>query len=70
MADKSAHAITDIDRKIGARIDEIAFELGLIIRPLGNMCVLSPPLVITKAEIDNMVNILRAAILKTAAEKL
>ncbi|HAU11159.1 MAG TPA: aspartate aminotransferase family protein, partial [Gammaproteobacteria bacterium] len=37
----------------------------LIIRPLINMCVLSPPLIIKRAEIDEMVRILRRGIEKT-----
>ncbi|MGV3552971.1 aminotransferase [Rhizobium sp.] len=68
LVDKSATTVTDQDKKIGARIDEIAFELGLIVRPLGNMCVLSPPLVITKQQIDDMVGILKQAIVRTAEE--
>ncbi|MCJ8054648.1 aminotransferase [Shinella curvata] len=68
LADKNAAGVTDLDKKIGARIDEIAFEQGLIVRPLGNMCVLSPPLVITKSEIDDMVAILKEAIVRTARE--
>ena len=31
-------------------------------RPLYSMCVLSPPLVITKSQVDEMVDILRKAI--------
>lgn len=68
LADKNATEVTDLDRRIGARIDEIAFELGLIVRPLGNMCVLSPPLVISKPEIDEMIGVLKEAIIRTAAE--
>ncbi|MBT9387065.1 aminotransferase class III-fold pyridoxal phosphate-dependent enzyme, partial [Pseudooceanicola sp. CBS1P-1] len=56
------------DRALGEKIDRYAFEKGLIVRPLGNMCVLSPPLVITRAQIDEMVAILRAAILQAAEE--
>jgi len=28
------------------------------VRPLANMCVLSPPLIITKAQVDDLVDIL------------
>jgi putrescine aminotransferase len=68
LADKTATTGTDLDRKIGSRIDEIAFDLGLIVRPLGNMCVLSPPLVITRQQIDDMVGMLKSAIIRTAEE--
>ena len=37
-------------------------ELGLIVRPLVNMCVFSPPLIITEAQIDEMFDILEQAI--------
>jgi adenosylmethionine-8-amino-7-oxononanoate aminotransferase len=37
-------------------------ERGLMIRPLGNWIVLSPPLTISKAEIDESVEALRGAI--------
>ena len=39
-------------------IDQAAEKRGLLIRPIVNMCVLSPPLVISKTEIDVMFDIL------------
>jgi adenosylmethionine-8-amino-7-oxononanoate aminotransferase len=51
-----------LDYEIGARIDKHCQALGLIVRPLINMCVLSPPLIITKAQIDDVVGILRSGI--------
>ncbi|MCV3210821.1 aminotransferase [Mesorhizobium sp. YC-39] len=68
MADTSRSIATDLDRKIGARIDAICFDLGLIVRPIGNMCVLSPPLIIEREQIDEMCGILRQGILQAAAE--
>ena len=53
----------DMDVELGSRIDRHCQELGLIVRPLINMCVLSPPLTITKPQIDEMVSILRQGIL-------
>jgi adenosylmethionine-8-amino-7-oxononanoate aminotransferase len=53
----------DMDAELGSRIDRHCQALGLIVRPLINMCVLSPPLTITKAQIDEMVSILRQGIL-------
>ena len=43
---------------IGGRIDAHCQALGLMVRPIVNMCVMSPPLVITKAQIDDLVGIL------------
>lgn len=68
LVDTSSSEVTDRDKKLGGRIDTHCFELGLLVRPLGNICVLSPPLIITKAEIDQMIGILRQGILKAAAD--
>ncbi len=55
--DAEEHLAADYD--IGNRIDKHCQALGLIVRPIINMCVFSPPLVITKAQIDEMFGILR-----------
>ena len=52
----------EMDYEIGNRIDEHCQALGLIVRPLVNMCVMSPPLTITREQIDEMVGILRKGI--------
>ncbi|MDR0808014.1 MAG: aminotransferase [Gemmobacter sp.] len=59
---------TALDKKVAARVDEIAWELGLIVRPIGNLCVISPPLTVGAAEIDRICGILREAILRTGKE--
>jgi putrescine aminotransferase len=51
-----------MDYEIGNRIDKHCQELGLIVRPLVNMCVMSPPLTITREQIDEMIGILRSGI--------
>jgi len=53
----------DTDLALGSRIDRHCQAMGLIVRPLINMCVMSPPLTITRAQIDEMVSILRKGIL-------
>ena len=58
----------DLDREFGALIDDKCEALGLIVRPLLNMCVFSPPLVITRPQIDEMFDILEEAIRQVAAE--
>ncbi len=50
------------DREIGNLIDRHCQALGLIVRPLINMCVMSPPLTITREQIDELVAILRRGI--------
>jgi adenosylmethionine-8-amino-7-oxononanoate aminotransferase len=52
----------DTDLALGDRIDSHCQAMGLIVRPLINMCVMSPPLTITRAQIDEMVAILRKGI--------
>ena len=62
VADRQAREPSELDQKLGPRIDRHCNELGLIVRPLVNMCVISPPLVITKPQIDDLVAILRKGI--------
>ncbi|MGI9317438.1 MAG: aminotransferase [bacterium] len=51
-----------LDYEIGNRIDQHCQALGLLVRPIINMCVMSPPLIITKAQIDELVSKLRRGI--------
>ena len=53
----------DADLELGNRIDRHCQAMGLIVRPIINMCVMSPPLTITREQIDEMVGILRKGIL-------
>ena len=52
----------ELHKTIGARIDAHCQKMGLILRPLINMCVFSPPLIITRAQVDDMVGILERGI--------
>jgi adenosylmethionine-8-amino-7-oxononanoate aminotransferase len=51
-----------MDYEIGNRIDKHCQALGLIVRPVINMCVMSPPLTITRAQIDEMILILKTGV--------
>ncbi len=51
-----------LDYEIGNRIDKYCQDLGLLVRPVINMCVMSPPLTITRKQIDEMMQILRKGI--------
>ena len=53
-----------LDKAIGARIDEESLKLGLIIRPIYHVCVLSPALIIQKKQIDDLVQKLQLSINK------
>jgi adenosylmethionine-8-amino-7-oxononanoate aminotransferase len=59
-----------IDMEFGRRVDEACEARGLIVRPLLNCCVFSPPLIITEAEIDEMFDILDEAIGEVQAEMM
>ena len=65
VADKRSRNPLSLDKKVGERIDRHTEAMGLIVRPMYNMCVMSPPLVIERAQIDTMVEILREGILRT-----
>ena len=57
-----------LDYEVGSRIDAHCQTMGLLVRPLINMCVFSPPLTITKEQVDFVVDTLKRAILKATAE--
>jgi adenosylmethionine-8-amino-7-oxononanoate aminotransferase len=63
ITDKGTDALS-LDYEIGNRIDRHCHDMGLILRPMINMCILSPPLTITREQIDETVRILRAGIEK------
>jgi len=65
VADRESRNPLALDHAVGKRIDAHCHELGLLVRPLINMCVMSPPLVITRDQIDDMVAILREGIART-----
>jgi adenosylmethionine-8-amino-7-oxononanoate aminotransferase len=46
----------------GRRVCAAAVERGVLLRPLGDVVVLMPPLTTTKEEIDTLVDVLGAAI--------
>ncbi|ANN56609.1 aspartate aminotransferase family protein [Mesorhizobium sp. 131-2-5] len=65
VADRESKDPLQLDKDVGKRIDAHCHELGLLVRPLINMCVMSPPLIITREQIDDMVGILREGISRT-----
>ena len=62
VQDKTSKRPFDDDVAIGMRISQQAQQRGLIVRPLGSMIVLSPPLILTVAQIDEIAAILRESI--------
>ena len=53
----------DADIAIGDRIAAYCQKHGLIVRPIAHLNVLSPPLILTRDEVDDVVNILRTGIM-------
>ncbi|MBZ9973900.1 MULTISPECIES: aspartate aminotransferase family protein [unclassified Mesorhizobium] len=64
VADRGTKATFDPGLKVGARISQAARDRGLIARamPHGDILGFAPPLVMTEAEIDEMVSIAKAAV--------
>ncbi|MDX8467266.1 aminotransferase [Mesorhizobium sp. VK23B] len=65
VADRESKDPLQLDKDVGKRIDAHCHELGLLVRPLINMCVMSPPLIISREQVDDMVAILREGISRT-----
>ena len=68
VINKETDQLLEVDYDIGKRIDTHCQSLGLLVRPLVNMCVISPPIIITRGDIDKVVNILRTGIERTMAD--
>lgn len=47
---------------LAARVDHYCEEAGLLVRPYENLCIMSPPLIATRSDIDRIVAILADAI--------
>ena len=62
--DRDKSSSLEVDYELGAKIDVICQERGLLLRPIINMCVMSPPLVILEDQINKMFDILDSAIRK------
>jgi adenosylmethionine-8-amino-7-oxononanoate aminotransferase len=60
----SEKARLKIDTEFGQMMDEACEKRGLLVRPIINMCVFSPPLIISRSEIDQMFDILEDAIVE------
>ncbi len=56
-----------IDYQFGSLVDAACEKRGLIVRPTINMCVISPPLIITIEQIDEMFDILEDALQEVAS---
>jgi len=69
VADKTTGVRFDKSLSVGNLCRDLCFESGLVMRSVGDTMVMSPPLIITHSEIDELVSKARLALDKTA-EKL
>lgn len=53
---------TPRNQALAQRVDAYCEASGLLVRPYENLCILSPPLVITRADIDRVVDIVADAL--------
>ena len=67
VADKAAKRNFHRGVEIGRRVADAAYARGLIARNVGDLVVLSPPLILTMEQIDSLVEILHAAIEEATA---
>jgi len=53
---------TPRNQALARRVDAYCEQAGLLVRPYENLCIMSPPLVVTRAEIDRIADILAGAL--------
>jgi len=68
VADKTTKQTYPEEVGVGKMVSNEADALGLIVRPMDNLNVMSPPLVITRSDVDLIVAKLREAIVRTQAK--
>ena len=68
VSNKQSRSRFDNDGTAGSTCRDHALNNGLILRATGDTMLLSPPLVISREEIDDVVRIIRIALDNTAAE--
>lgn len=62
VKEKPTKALYPLGAKVGHRVAAIARSKGLILRPIGNVLVLIPPLSISDKELEKLVDILKESI--------
>jgi adenosylmethionine-8-amino-7-oxononanoate aminotransferase len=68
VADKAAGSAFAGELRVGNRVVLAALEHGVLIRPLGDVVVLMPPLSITADELNLLVSVVRSCIDQVLAE--
>jgi len=60
----------EAERRLGQMADDACEDLGLVVRPLIDMAVFSPPLIITHAQVDDLFDILEEALTRVERDVL
>jgi putrescine aminotransferase len=68
VADKATKAVLPDEANESKRISNAAEAMGLLVRPMGHLNVMSPPLVITEGQIDFIADTLERAIRQVTDE--
>ena len=68
VQDKATRAAFDKDVDVAGKVRDTAINSGLMVRAVGDCLIMSPPLCITKAEIDELIDLLTQALDKVQAE--
>ncbi|EWH00702.1 hypothetical protein Q427_18010 [Halomonas sp. BC04] len=66
VADKARRERFPKSLGVGNLCRDICFDIGLVMRSVGDTMIISPPLVITRAEVDELVRLARQALDETA----
>lgn len=67
VADKATKALLPVEARVGDRVAAEAQKRGLIIRPVGHLNIISPPLIWDREVVDRVVAILDEAFAATTA---
>ncbi len=68
VRNKTTHEAIPLQARIGHRVAMEARRRGLLLRPIGNVMVLMPPLSVTPRELQRMTKILQGAIMRVHAD--
>jgi adenosylmethionine-8-amino-7-oxononanoate aminotransferase len=66
VADKATKALLPDELDVGKRISDASEAMGLMVRPIGHLNVMSPPLIITEDDVDFVGRTLEKAIRQVA----
>jgi adenosylmethionine-8-amino-7-oxononanoate aminotransferase len=64
VASKTTKELLPSEVAVGKRIAEACQKRGVLVRPIAHLNILSPPLILTRSEIDRLVDVLREAIIE------